>query len=205
MRTNPSQPPRLPWAAPGRRARGFTLFEIMMVLAILLIIVGIGLPAMISTVRKGPMRQALADLEEGFLRARMLAILTGLPAELVIHAADGTLTLRPVSEGAAASTDEDSPARPMGLGEEFGEATGSRNRSTPEELPKFSAKLDDSVAFKQLTVSLRDVMDETEAAVRFYPNGTCDALTALLVSEAGQERALTLEITTGRMGLEVIR
>lgn len=192
-------------AASGGRARGFTLFEIMMVLAILMIIVGVGLPAMISSVRKGPMRQALADLEEGFLRARMRAILTGQPAELVIHAADGTLTLRPVSEGAAPAAEPGVSFPPVDMGEEFREAAGPPNRATSGDLPDFSAKLDPSVAFKQLTVSLRDVMDETEAAVRFYPNGTCDALTALLVSEAGQERALTLEITTGRMGLEVIR
>lgn len=204
MRTR--RPPSCrPRGAPGRRARGFTLFEIMMVLAILVIIVGVGLPAMISTVRKGPMRQALADLEEGFLRARMRAILTGQPAELVIRAADGTLTLRSVSEGVAPSVGAGVSFSTADRGEEFRETAGGSDRSTTGDLPEFSAKLDESVAFKQLTISLRDVMDETEAAVRFYPNGTCDALTALLVSEAGQERAVTLEITTGRMGLEVIR
>ena len=71
-----------------------------MALAILLIIVGVGLPAMITAVRKGPMRQAISDLEEGFLKARMLAILTGQPAEFVIQAANGTLAVRAVTDRA---------------------------------------------------------------------------------------------------------
>jgi prepilin-type N-terminal cleavage/methylation domain-containing protein len=187
-------------------ARGFTLFEIMMVLAILVLIVGIGFPAMVSTVRKGPMRQAVSDLEEGFLKARMLAILTGQPAELLIGAADGSLEVRAVTE---------SPAEPVGTGLAMAEesavppevegAAGESSAPRPEALPRFSAKLHDSVAFKQLVVSLRDMMDETQAAVRFYPNGTSDALAMRIVSDAGEERAIALEITTGRPRIDVIR
>ena len=188
---------------PSSNSRGFTLFEIMMALAILLIIVGVGLPAMITAVRKGPMRQAISDLEEGFLKARMLAILTGQPAEFVIQAASGSLAVRLVTErapeeaGAAAAPE---PPPPEGAGPDGGE-----ERPRTEPLPSFSATLHDSIAFRQLTVSLRDVMDEEEAAVRFYPNGTCDAFSARLFSEAGEERAVALEITTGRPRIETIR
>ncbi len=202
---------RWPEPVPGRSGRprarcGFTLIEMMMVLAILGILVGVGLPAMISTVRKGPMRQAVADLEEGFLKARMLAILTGQPAELLIRAGDGTLQVQAVNEappdpaagpGGVAAQSEPPPPVP--------EAVDDPDKPRPEPLPSFSAKLDPSVAFKRLDVSLRDMMDEPQAAVRFYPNGTCDAFAATLVSDAGGERNISLEITTGRARVEVIR
>lgn len=189
---------------PGRRLgrAGFTLVEIMMVLAILGIILGVALPAMVGTVRKAPMRQAVSDLEEGFLKARMLAILTGQPAELLIRASDGTLLVRPVSELAPADGDAafgPEPAEPPPAG------AGEEGTPRPEPLPRFSAQLPESITFKQLTVNLRDVMDETEAVVRFQPNGTCDALTASLFSEAGEERLLQLEITTGRLRVETVR
>lgn len=189
-------PPR-----PASRRTGFTLVELMLVLAILGIIAGIAFPAVINTVRKGPMRQAVSDLEEGFLKARMLAILTGQPTELVIGAAEGTLAVRTVSETApdpaapGPAGMEDSPAPDPAPGE----------APRPEALPSFSARLHPSITFKQLTVNLRDLMDETEAAVRFHPNGTCDALSATLFSETGEERSIALEITTGRARVETIR
>ena len=186
-----------------RGHRGFTLFEIMMALAILLIIVGVGLPAMITAVRKGPMRQAISDLEEGFLKARMLAILTGQSAEFVIRAASGSLAVRMVTERApeaAGAPDAPELPPPDGAG-----ADGGEERPRTEPLPSFSATLHDSIAFRQLTVSLRDMMDEEEAAVRFYPNGTSDAFSARLFSETGEERAVALEITTGRPRIETIR
>ena len=186
---------------PGARRAAFTLIELMMVLAILGIIVGIGLPAVISTVKKGPMRQAVSDLEEGFLKARMLAILTGQPAELVINAADGTLEVRSVTETAP----DPALASAEPLGEPLPEELDPDAPPRTEVLPTFSASLDPSVAFRHLTVSLRDMMDESQAAVRFQPNGTCDALAATLFSEAGEERTIALEITTGRARVETIR
>lgn len=191
---------------PGRperagRPAGFTLVELMMVLAILGLIVGIGLPAVVGTIKKGPMRQAVSDLEEGFLKARMLAILTGQPAELVINAADGSLRVQAVTETAAEETAEGLAPAP----EPAPELADPDAPVRPEPLPTFSAQLDPSVGFKQLTISLRDMMDEARAAVRFQPNGTCDAVFATLFSEAGEERTIALEITTGRARVEVIR
>ncbi len=192
----------------GRRApcagrAGFTLIELMMVLGLLAIIVGVALPVMVGTVRKAPMRQALSDLQEGVLKARMLAILTGQPAELVLHAADGRLWVR----SAAGATPADGEAPPEETPETGTTAEPAPAEAPParEALPRFSARLHESLAFRQLTVNLQDLMDEPEAVIRFQPNGTCDALTAVLVSEAGEERLLQLEITTGRLRVEEIR
>jgi len=192
--------------ATRRRPTGvaaFTLVEIMMVLAILVIVLGVALPVMVGTVRKAPLRQALNDLDEGFLKARMLAILSGQPAELVIRAADGTLLVRQVSETG--------PVEPEALAEPGTAASAPPAVETPadkpprEELPRFSAKLHESLAFRQLTVNLRDLMDEPEAVIRFQPNGTCDAFTAVLTAETGEERLLQLEITTGRLRIQELR
>lgn len=198
-------PRRQPGCVPGLFRPGpaaFTLVEIMMVMAILGIVLGVALPALVGTVRKAPLRQALSDFEEGVLKARMLAILTGQPAELVIRVSDWSLFVRPVSETA--------PATEPGAEPELAEmppAAASSDAAAPrgEELPRFSARLHDSLAFRQLVVNLRDMMDEEEAAIRFQPNGTCDAFTAVLVSETGEERLLQLEITTGRLRIQDLR
>lgn len=199
--SGPCRPRRLAVLQP---VGGFTLFEIMMVLAILVIIVGVGLPAMVSTVRKGPMRQAMSDIEEGFLKARMLAILTGQPAELAINAASGSLDVRQVRDTPSGASGRGIEA-PVPEETDAGAELDAEERPRTEPLPSFSAQLHPSVAFRQLTVSLRDMMDEEEAAVRFYPNGTSDALYAVIFSEAGEEKTIALEITTGRPRIETIR
>lgn len=201
---SPHRPREVPAgrASPAARA-GFTLIELMMVLGILAIIVGVALPAMVGTVRKAPMRQALSDLQEGVLKARMLAILTGQPAELVLRAADGQIWVRSTSAlgpaGEEAPPEEPPPTEPA--------ADPAPVDAPPprEALPRFSARLHESLGFRQLTVNLQDLMDEPEAAIRFQPNGTCDALTAILASETGEERLLQLEITTGRLRVEELR
>jgi prepilin-type N-terminal cleavage/methylation domain-containing protein len=200
-----------PDLACDRQGRGFTLIEILVVLGILSIILGIGLPAVFSTIRKGPMRQAVSDLQEGFLKARMLAILTGKPAELAINASDGSMQVREVSEtkgeGSAMSDAggaAEKPAEPSAA-EDGEEGEGGAPRPIAGGLPSFSAKLDSSVSFKQLVINLRDVGDEPDAAIRFYPNGTSDALMATLFSESGEERSVTLEIMTGRPNFTTIR
>jgi prepilin-type N-terminal cleavage/methylation domain-containing protein len=183
-------------ASPLRRG-GFTLAELMIVIAIMGVILAMGVPTVFNALRKSPMRQAVSDLQDACRAARMMAIVQGRPAELVITAQDGGLVVRPAADG------------PAGQAESFGQSDPAA-AGAPETPPAaralgFSARLPDSVAFKKLLVNLRDMMEYDEARVRFYPNGTCDALAATLLSERNEERTITLEITTGRDHLEVVR
>jgi hypothetical protein len=146
------------------------------------------------------MRQAISDLEEACRNARMLAILQGEPTEVVIQAGEGVVSVSRATVAREPANDFSSPGGELGGLPERQAAPAGK-----VEVEPFRAKLPASVAFKKLIVNLQDMMDEKEARVRFYPNGTCDALTAHLLSELHEERSLTLEITTGREIVEVIR
>jgi len=185
----------------GSQDVGFTLFEILVVLAILSIVATISVPSVLQAAKKSPMRQAMSDLEEACRNARMLAILQGEPTEVVIQAGQGAIS---VSRAFALPESTASPF-PASEGQP-GELLEPRPPSaTDAEVKPFRAQLSPSIAFKRLVVNLQDMMDEREARVRFYPNGTCDAFLALLLSEQNEERSITLEITTGREIVEVIR
>lgn len=190
------------WRRGFRRAGGFTLIEIMLVMALMGVVMTIGLPSMFRAMKKSPMRQAVSDLQEACRTARTMAILQGTPAEVVVNATDGGISVRPVADvreqdsGAQAAAAEAEAARREA---ELSDAPAA----TP--VPTFSARLPDSIAFKKLLVNLRDQMDNEDARVRFYPNGTCDAFTATLFSEENEERVISLEITTGRDDMEIIR
>jgi prepilin-type N-terminal cleavage/methylation domain-containing protein len=198
-----------------RRSRpngaAFTLFELLVVLAILSILVTIAIPAVYQTAKKTPMRQATSEICEACQNARMLAILSGNITELMIKASDGTMQVQMASDvpqARAVGEGAETPGFDVGVGE-GGDPEGTSGSGSPrpatQEITPFSSHLPSSVAFKRLVVNLQDLMEAPEVRVRFYPNGTSDALSVTLLSEQNEERVLTLEITTGRETVEVVR
>ncbi|MCB1127020.1 MAG: prepilin-type N-terminal cleavage/methylation domain-containing protein [Verrucomicrobiae bacterium] len=181
-------------------AGAFTLFELMVVIAILGIVATISMPALLSNLKKGPMREAVENLQEVCRHARLKAVMEGHTAELIIRAGNGALDVRRAEDTDA--PDAADALDPSTVSDAGTEAAGIVRAGKVQDL---HLRLPESVAFKELRVNLRDMMDFPEARVRFYPDGTCDALETVLFSERSEERRLKLEITTGRDIVEVIR
>ncbi len=74
-----------------RSSRGFTLIEIMIVVALMALVMAIGIPAFTRAMHKEGMRKAVSDVLEACGEARAQAILNNAPAELVIHPLEGTM------------------------------------------------------------------------------------------------------------------
>jgi prepilin-type N-terminal cleavage/methylation domain-containing protein len=173
----------LPACARPRRRRGaFTLLEVMIVLAILALVLGVGVPALFSTFRREPMRDATKAFMEACHEARAQAILQAAPTELVIRPGDRTLASRtvaaapaPAAAGPAAAVAAPPPAA----------APSAVAATWPEE-----------VGIELLDVNFVELKDAEEARVRFYANGTSDEFTVVLRSSDNQWRKLSLEVTT---------
>jgi prepilin-type N-terminal cleavage/methylation domain-containing protein len=183
------------------RRHGFTLIELLVVVALIGVFATVSLPPMIYAMKKSPIRQASSDLAEACQRARMMAIMKGRMSELVINAEDGSVTAQLASDTAvqpAEATAESSAP----------EFTGEGDAPPPApsvEVRPFNARIPESVAFKQLLINRRDMMEYSQARVRFHPNGTCDEFFAVLLSESNEERVVRLEMSTGREDIDVIR
>jgi prepilin-type N-terminal cleavage/methylation domain-containing protein len=173
---------------PSPRHAAFTLIEIMVVIGILAMVLAMGMPSFIQTIRKDPLRQATSDVVEGCIQARAQAILAGEPSELVIEAGDGRIFVPPWKTRGSSDGGE-SPA------------------SVPTELaskPQFQGRLDTDIAVTLMDVNLRDKMGADQARVRFYPNGTSDDFTIVVESTAGV-RKISLDCVTGLPDVEVLR
>jgi prepilin-type N-terminal cleavage/methylation domain-containing protein len=148
----------------NRRRRAFTLIEVMVVVAIMGLIMAMGVPSIVRSMRKEGMRKAVSDVVEACSEARAAAILSGAKADLVIHPLEGT-----ISAG------------------------------------NFSATFPENVWIEIMGVNFVELQEAEEARVHFYPNGTADEFTIVLVSEQQEARQINLNIVTGLADVEVLR
>ena len=162
---------------------GFTLIEIMMVVAIMGLMMAMGVPAILSVTREAPMRKAVNDVLEICSHARAQAILQGQTTTVVFHPLRREVAL---SGGADASGPSGPPSR-------VGSAVVS------------AAEFGSSVVIEGLGINNFDYTDsEGEARVRFFANGTSDEMT-LVLSSAGEYRKITLEVTTALASVGTVR
>ncbi len=177
---------------PATGGGGFTLIEIMMVVGILGMVLAMGMPAFIQSIRKDPLRQSVSDLETACSKAREAAILRGSPVELVIRAEGGQLTVIPT---------RDDNARRTAANEEALEQPSESADKAASQSPVFSGRLNENVAVTLLYVNLKDQMEADESRVHFYPNGTSDEFTIIL--QFGNEmRKISLEVVTALVNVE---
>jgi prepilin-type N-terminal cleavage/methylation domain-containing protein len=82
-----------PATAPTRRrsAGGFTLVEIMIVVAIMGLVLAMGIPAMFRMSEKDSLRQVVKDIQDACLAARAQAILTGQTQTMTVRPLDRTI------------------------------------------------------------------------------------------------------------------
>lgn len=174
--------PRLPCTA-------FTLIEIMIVVAIMGVVLTMGVPIVYKTWHKPPMSEAIADLVRVCSHARALAILQGKEVDVMFHPREGRFEV--AATGAPASPQ---PAAP------FPAAAGA----APVSGFGLSARLSEKILIEMMDINKlpHEFRDDEVARVRFFPNGTCDELTLILVSDQNERREITLEITTGLASVE---
>lgn len=75
-----------------RKQNAFTLIEVMVVVAVIGVIMAMGIPSIVRSMRKEGMRKAVSDMMEACSTARANAILSGSTSEVVIRPQDATIS-----------------------------------------------------------------------------------------------------------------
>jgi len=165
------------------RSLGFTLIEIMIVVAIMGIVLTMSVPIVYKVWHKAPLRQAVSDIVEVCSHARARAILQGTPTAVVFHPKENRLEVSSAASPPPAA------------------AQGGRTpeyHAAPASGSGLSAQLSSDVIIEELDINMSGIEfnDAETAVVRFYPNGICDEMRMILFD--GRDRlGIELEITTG--------
>ncbi|MDE2715015.1 MAG: prepilin-type N-terminal cleavage/methylation domain-containing protein [Verrucomicrobiota bacterium] len=165
---------------------GFTLVEMMVVVAIMGLLLGLAMLNFRAISQKEPLEKAVSDVEGLCRRARTEAIVKSRPMDLTINSGTGQLLL---------ST-----------------APHAMNSSDPET-GVFTSTVQEAVVIDQTSLSPdvemeivipEDIMDsETPGVVviRFYPNGTAEPLQGLIVLPGEGVYTMILDPVTGRLNV----
>lgn len=182
---------------PANVRLGFTMIEILVVVAIMAIVLGIGIPSMFRVITKTPMAQAVSAFVEGCDKARGAAILDGVPSELIIDVEDGRLILSVRTAPQWTHTGSE--------GEE-GLVGGSK---TLAGSGGFRTALSEDVVLRELFINQRDYLDASttqtdDARIRFFPNGVCDEMN-VLISLGSEFQKIMLDPVTGGTDVEKVK
>ncbi|MBN8248762.1 MAG: prepilin-type N-terminal cleavage/methylation domain-containing protein [Verrucomicrobia bacterium] len=183
-----------------RRQSAFTLIELLVAMAIVVLMMMTAIPYVRST-RKNPLVRATSDLVEACRKARVKAILIGRPMQVVIYDGGAAIGVEPVP--GLGSIGRYLAASDTTFASEVDQAS-----IQDDTAPIFQARIDDEVAFRRpLLINGRDFFDSVEqaAAIRFFPNGTSDALHAELQWLRQDVRRITLDVMTGQPSVEGAR
>ncbi len=205
------------------RSRGFTLVELTIALAIVMLLVGVSIPVL-DNVTRAELRAA-ASKTTGMVKATYdLAVLSGKPARLVFDFKQNSVTAEVASDritiadkdsakDAKSSApkedeeDEKATAKGRGLaalaklaGKEAGSvARGKRAASWSRAPGTVAFELPSSVKISEVMAEhMSDAQREGKATIHFFPMGYCEH--ALIHFEDSSQRVFAVEIEplTGR-------
>jgi type II secretion system protein H len=171
------------------RRAGFTLIEIMIVVAIMAVVMTMSVPMVYHMFRKEGMRKAVTEVVEVCSNARRQAIMSGTMSELIFHPKDRRFE---ISSAPARPKPENGEAPPITFGPPTHTSVDGGTAGV----------LSERLIIEMLDVNLIEYKDADEVHVRFYPNGTCDEMTLILHSDQNEWRKISLEVTTSLADVE---
>jgi type II secretion system protein H len=181
--------------ARSKSGGGFTLIEIMIVIGIMAVVMAISVPSMFRRVEKDSIRKSTQDVLDVFQYARTQAIVNGRPVQLVIRPREMVFTVMPLNKKELSEEEY--------LAQEL-ETSLRQEAPEPSAQTRGTMKLSDRMRILFVGVNFVPDLQEAEmVGVSFYPNGTSDEFTMLIISDRNESRLFQLDVPTALLNWKV--
>ena len=181
--------------------RGFTLIEIMVVIAIMGLIMAMGMPSIIQAFKKEGMRKAVDEVQNLCAKARSEAICNNRTTWVYFY---------PQMTDRRYQLDGDPVIGGAALMDQLSARNSDATTSTNSVLPSHDAGntdsagvLPDDVQIEMFDINQQDFAESPYGRVRFFPDGTCDEMVLVLRYKA-DTRKISLEYATAMTEVEEI-
>ncbi|WP_417384608.1 prepilin-type N-terminal cleavage/methylation domain-containing protein [Gimesia sp.] len=162
-----------PFRNAHQRRAAFTLFEMLLVLALLLVLVSVVWPAVLRISSSNRLRQSMQDVNSAFAAARIRAIEHGVNYHVYLELGGNQYLVVPVDQGLLGINTEDSSPATTGTSDAF------LVRELPEEFQfskTVSATVTEPIIPLEWLSGLPNAKDlrwvESSFPITFYPDGT---------------------------------
>ena len=173
--------------AHAARRRGFTLVELLLVLALAVVIAALAAPSMSGTLARVRLDAAAEEVRTAWVEARLEAMRTGEPVAFQCRLGTGQYTVSTLADATAAMGGSTEIADQVELADDDYEDLGV-------------------ITFTQLTLgdpAVDPTIDPAVAAcVVFRPDGATDDALAVVRAESGSERRIVLRGLTGAASID---
>ncbi len=177
----------------------------MVVVGIIALVLTISIPSIYRKLHPDSITKAVDDVMEACRYARGRAILEGTVTELVFRPADRTIEVVPTGATGRETADAG------GKSEVFSPSDSGEVWRMEDRAPGsgggggsiFTAKLSDRIIIEGLGINGLDYTEDEVSRVRFFPNGTSEEMSLILLSDRNERRNITLEVVTALADVEI--
>src|SRR4029079_17864040 len=184
-----SAQPRLKRTARRLSRPGFTLFEVILVLVLLVVIGALTVPVLTGSFSRGQIRNASSVVVATWTEARLKAMDSGQPYLFRCQLKGAEFQVLSLAEFAEGSAPPPSPPE---------EDDNVRLRLSKKRLPSgVSFATAEFAPSQQLIAQVGSTEGDWSSPIVFQPDGTCSDATVLLVNESKKTVRVTLRGITG--------